>query len=268
MELRDGFIVGIFNYCDRWCERCPLTSRCRLFSDERKLRERAEEPSEEDNMAFWELLEDATDVALESIEEEPFEIDSELVARDERLDEMTDRAPLVRLSHEYAMVVHQWLDEHQEDMPSEENRFRAQRDAITPPEALEVISWHGFQIAAKLSRATRGRFEAVEEEADAEGEEFWDADDDSWDTGSEWDDDEDEGDFDLAAVYQDDADGSAKVALIGIERSIGAWTILRGAYSNEDAQILTFLRQLFRLRHLLEAGFPAARAFRRPGFDE
>jgi hypothetical protein len=32
MEVQDGFIVGIFNYCDRWCERCPLTGRCRLFA--------------------------------------------------------------------------------------------------------------------------------------------------------------------------------------------------------------------------------------------
>ena len=33
MEVRDGFIVGIFNYCDRWCERCRFTSHCRLFAD-------------------------------------------------------------------------------------------------------------------------------------------------------------------------------------------------------------------------------------------
>lgn len=33
MEVQDGFIVGIFNYCDRWCEHCPLTNRCRLFAD-------------------------------------------------------------------------------------------------------------------------------------------------------------------------------------------------------------------------------------------
>ena len=33
MELRNGFIVGIFNYCDRWCEACAFTSRCRLFAD-------------------------------------------------------------------------------------------------------------------------------------------------------------------------------------------------------------------------------------------
>jgi hypothetical protein len=33
MEVRDGFIVGVYNYCDRWCERCALTSHCRLFAD-------------------------------------------------------------------------------------------------------------------------------------------------------------------------------------------------------------------------------------------
>lgn len=33
MDVKDGFIVGIFNYCDRWCERCALTNRCRLFAD-------------------------------------------------------------------------------------------------------------------------------------------------------------------------------------------------------------------------------------------
>jgi hypothetical protein len=32
VELRDGFIVGIFNYCDRWCEACTFTSRCRVFA--------------------------------------------------------------------------------------------------------------------------------------------------------------------------------------------------------------------------------------------
>ena len=34
MEIRDGFIVGVYNYCDAWCDRCAFTSRCRLFADE------------------------------------------------------------------------------------------------------------------------------------------------------------------------------------------------------------------------------------------
>jgi hypothetical protein len=35
MEMRDGFIIGVFNYCDRWCETCALTSYCRVFAMDR-----------------------------------------------------------------------------------------------------------------------------------------------------------------------------------------------------------------------------------------
>ena len=32
MEVRDGFITGISDYCDRWCAACAFTSRCRSFA--------------------------------------------------------------------------------------------------------------------------------------------------------------------------------------------------------------------------------------------
>lgn len=52
MQVQDGFIVGIFNYCDRWCERCPLTSRCRLFADMAEIDfEQANGPLTEPRMA-------------------------------------------------------------------------------------------------------------------------------------------------------------------------------------------------------------------------
>ena len=37
MEIRDGFIVGVYNYCDSWCDRCAFTSRCRVFADMREM---------------------------------------------------------------------------------------------------------------------------------------------------------------------------------------------------------------------------------------
>jgi hypothetical protein len=37
METQDGFILGVYNYCDRWCERCALTSRCRVFAEDQRL---------------------------------------------------------------------------------------------------------------------------------------------------------------------------------------------------------------------------------------
>ncbi|BDQ03617.1 hypothetical protein [Ignavibacterium sp.] len=30
----ENFIPGIYNYCDRWCEKCNYTDRCRLFQSD------------------------------------------------------------------------------------------------------------------------------------------------------------------------------------------------------------------------------------------
>ncbi|HET6989713.1 MAG TPA: hypothetical protein VFJ43_00240, partial [Bacteroidia bacterium] len=48
-------IPGIYNYCDRWCERCTFTSRClnRELSNER---ERNLENLDVVNAEYWEVI--------------------------------------------------------------------------------------------------------------------------------------------------------------------------------------------------------------------
>jgi hypothetical protein len=65
-----------------------------------------------------------------------------------------------------------------------------------------------------------------------------------------------------------DSDGSAKVALIGIDRSIAAWRLMQLSLTERDNSIVPLILQLERLRHRLEKSFPDARGFIRPGFDE
>ena len=72
----------------------------------------------------------------------------------------------------------------------------------------------------------------------------------------------------LEAAERNDSDGSAKVALIAIERSIGAWTRLRAHLPDRADELLDLLVMLDRLRRATDAQFPAARAFKRPGFDD
>jgi hypothetical protein len=62
---------------------------------------------------------------------------------------------------------------------------------------------------------------------------------------------------------RDDNNGSAKVALIGIDRSIAAWAVLRdvGHKQAED-----FIRQLDQIRSVAEMVFANARKFIRPGW--
>ena len=52
---RPEFIPGIYNYCDRWCERCPMTARCMNYS---MAEERFPDAESQDleNEEFWQTL--------------------------------------------------------------------------------------------------------------------------------------------------------------------------------------------------------------------
>ena len=65
---------------------------------------------------------------------------------------------------------------------------------------------------------------------------------------------------------QNDWNGSAKVALISIERSAEAWRVLASATAQETPVVLA--DQLRDLRAEVEREFPDAWRFMRPGFDE
>jgi len=69
------------------------------------------------------------------------------------------------------------------------------------------------------------------------------------------------------ADFPKDSDGSAKVALIGIDRSIAAWRMMQLSLPDRVESIVPLMLQLERLRQRLENSFPHARNFIRPGFD-
>ena len=65
-----------------------------------------------------------------------------------------------------------------------------------------------------------------------------------------------------------DYDGSAKVALLGIDRSHTAWLDLVEVGAASGSEVAPFISDLVWLRAALERTFPKARAFVRPAFDE
>ena len=66
---------------------------------------------------------------------------------------------------------------------------------------------------------------------------------------------------------QSDANGSVKIALIAMDRSLGAWAELRQYFPEQTDSLLSVLVHLDRLRRQAEKEFPDARRFVRPGFD-
>lgn len=104
-------------------------------------------------------------------------------------------------------------------------------------EACEVIHWYQYQIAVKLMRALSSR----------SNEEEWP---------------------DEADNQPRDSDGSAKVALIAIGRSVSAWRLMQMCLTERADSIKPMILELERLRQRTELRFPEARDFVRPGFDE
>ena len=248
------FISGIYNYCDRWCERCPQTSRCLNYA---MAEEEFADPKTRDihNEAFWkklaETFRDTLDLVkemaasrgidLEAIDPEEFEEENRSVQ------EAAESHEISRAARAYADMAKNWFKGAEAFFGEEEEAGSGLQPVSGKEEepekggleeALEVVRWYQYQIYVKMMRAISGLMEDESE------------------------------DFDELDQYARDSDGSAKVALIGIDRSIAAWGIIGSRFpSFRSHDLPAILTHLERLRRRIEKDFPDARGFLRPGFD-
>ncbi len=252
----DNFISGIYNYCDRWCERCSFTACCMNFAmGERHFPD--EESRDIENQAFWEsmgsMFSATIDLLKEMAEEQGIDLDAisdeEMATIEEAEERQKVRVAAHALSESsklYADMVNGWFD-------ASEPVFEKKRDdlidmvrlnipgadpeaeAIALSDTVEVIRWYQYFIHVKLMRSLHSQAE------------------DDW--------------FDQEG-FPRDSDGSAKIALIAMDRSIAAWGALLQAFSQQETEILQILAHLSQLRADAEQEFPQARAFVRAGFDE
>lgn len=236
------FIPGIYNYCDRWCERCAMTSRCLNYA----MGEEDADPAARDitNQAFWDKLGESFRLTLEMVREKAEEmgidlndIDDKDYREKERLrNELAESHECCRLAKDYSGRIKAWFDGVRElfgEREADEKGYPNPEEGSLE-DAIQVVHWYQHQIYVKLMRAVRGqledRFESLDE-------------------------------------FPKDSDGSAKVALIGVDRSIGAWGEIRRQMPTGKEGVLEILRNLVVLRKRIEKAFPDARGFVRPGLD-
>jgi hypothetical protein len=261
------FISGIYNYCDRWCERCPLTARCLVYASEQADDVSADPEVHDINSAkFWKRLEsifqEAHEMILELAEEAGLdreELEGEAISVDrEQLRQDAKHHELSLSARRYAEMVQHWFIEefavegHVHDDTT--GKSKNTEDDIDVSDAIEVIRWYQFFVAAKVYRALMGLEDKRIEDALAVDDAFTDTDLD-----------EDDLQFSVAG---DDSDGSAKISLIAIDRSSSAWRVMQSSLPEKADSIKPMLLELERLRRATEQVFPQARDFIRPGFDE
>ncbi len=213
----NSFIDGIYNYCDRWCERCRFTARCRVFAMHSKHDAAGMDPFESVTASLAEARGTLQHAAVECGVDLGAPPAADDLAREEAQAALAAGHPLTVAAREYM----------------ETARARVGTLALDGPAGpLEVIQWFHTMIFVKVHRAVSGR---LHDEIDLE--------------------------------WPSDADGSAKVALMGIDESLVAWTDVSSALPGKLTAILPVIEHLDRLRRALEDAFPNARAFLRPGFD-
>lgn len=227
----------ISDYCDRWCGRCAFTERCSNFAVRV-----AEQMCDGDFNAALQLAvghPHPVDGRPEHEGDAAFMDDfADYVAtagetaealRQERAERSSiESQPIMRAIRRYARLTLAWLRAHHDGLA-------AGGDPVVR-EALEVIGWDLTLIGAKLARAffSRGLSTTI---------------------GGPPDD-----------LVQNDWNGSAKVALISLERSEAAWLTLIAA--TPDPMPGTLADALAGLRRAVCIEFPDAPSFVRPGFDE
>ncbi|HUT30141.1 MAG TPA: hypothetical protein VMX13_10145 [Sedimentisphaerales bacterium] len=244
------FIPGIYNYCDRWCERCPVTQRCMNFA----LCEEQFGDSQDLDVNTGDLLHGVSrmfqvtrEMLKEFAEREGIDLDSldlqEACDRQRTIEDTVRSHECCRSAKSYIEMVTNWFDSARnvfEQMQGElDLQARLELPGSDPHteaahliDSVEVIRWYQHQIYVKLVRAMSGTLEDGPHE------------------------------------MPKDSDGSAKIALIGIDRSIAAWDQMRNHLPEREDDILDILVHLDQLRSRTETTFPDARAFVRLGFDD
>ena len=247
-----NFIPGIYNYCDRWCERCPFTSQCMNYAlSEDELN--SPESKDTTNQAFWDNLHSIFQVTLEMVKESAEEMGIDLNAIDheefaeqqEMVHKIVNDQPHTKAAFAYADMVDKWFDSNEELLKNKAEELltlaqaeipdsRLDEDALDIKDYLEIVRWYQHQIHVKICRAASGMIR---------------------------------GELEDVEYFPEDANGSAKVAILGIERSIAAWGGLLNQFPEQENPILDMLVALKKLLRQIDGAFPDARSFIRPGFD-
>jgi len=226
-----NLISGIYNYCDRWCERCSFTERCSVYKMEKE-----EGLTDIDNISMEDTLKRVSNIfalTMEMLHEMAEDVGIDLNDLDDV--EIPKHIPgeLEELATDYGIAVYKWVAKNREFFNQQIEMYYSIDEKVSKMinEVIQVISWYGPLLGAKTHRAMY--------KADYE-------------------------------VESDNYDklGSAKIALISLERSIGAFSFILNNIPEKEDESLKFLATLTKIKRLLKDTYPEAMSFKRPGFDD
>ncbi|HSD62391.1 MAG TPA: hypothetical protein VLB50_01300, partial [Ignavibacteriaceae bacterium] len=239
METKEeNFIPSIYNYCDRWCERCEYTGRCRLFSMENEKKENGGYP-DLDNID--EVMKDVKKSFAETfrmIEEYAAKFKIDLSSMEEIPERQSVQTPLSFLAAKYFQDASEYLKKLREEIKTRsiENAALSALIPVNPGmnemlgilECFEIIQWYHTMIPVKIERANSSSADINAD--DKEGTEF--------------------------AKY--DMNGSAQVAYKSILKSMTALGMVHGWTEQLKEESMNLIIDAGRIKNSIEKDFPEA----------
>lgn len=253
-----GFIPGIYNYCDRWCEKCSQQEHCMSYVMGKKIEEKGgfnfDEEIARDDENVWtrlkgvfestyevlhELAEergmDVEDIyTSENIDKEFWGEDYEMGEHKEKENLLIESSDIIRVCLIYENLADKCLEKIFEVLDEKEESGAEELPGNEIDDLLDTINWYLDLIQAKMRRALYGYYRMRT-------------------TGKE---------------EREDFNGSAKVALISIDKTVVAWKEVTEYCPDNAREISHILVVLEQLERDIERQFKEARSFFRLGFDE
>lgn len=242
------YISGIYNYCDRWCEKCSFTSNCLLYTNESKII--THEILNNGDLTGIEKIfmpdfpdedgEDDYDGEDDFIFNQEDITDEEIKPLRQLLDDMPPHS-LELLADEYFETAHTFLN----DLNDKFNLYPVDKDRLVNQEyaklsdLFDVVSWYHIFIGAKIKRALLGKADLLQED-----------------------------DEDVRSFTTDDINGSAKVASIGVAKSVESLNQMYNLLEEYHPQISSLLVTAGKIQNEITEEFPGYKEFMRPGLDD
>lgn len=239
----DKYISGIYNYCDRWCEKCSFTDKCLSFE---MSMEKFDDKVDMSDKKFWADLENSfrlvkemlTDYMKEHNISMPTDEENAIIEIEmKRIDDTIKANPLIIESRIYNKTTTNVLRENDYFVPQPSSIKEEEKESENLKrlqDAIEIILYYKNLIYIKLSRTLHSYYTD--------------------------DDDEYEG-------YEEDKLVSARITVVIIERSMTAWHFILERNPNQSDMIIDLLLQLNKIKAGIEKLVPKVVGYKRPYFD-
>jgi hypothetical protein len=253
-------ISGIYNYCDRWCEKCFYTNRCLLFKREAELEIRyilrdensnnhdvtrdfdaedmqedldflSQRGEEKDNCEFF----DAEDYDEDYDEDEDEEFENFL--EEEYTADINQKSfnPLIHLSEELFKELDNYNDVVKTYFPSEVEKYDNENPII---KNLQTLGWYVPQISVKIRMCFWGKRQLEKAKSKLSEE-----------------------------IEEEMLNVSSRIVYLGIKNSISALNALRLLSSEMETETVLFISTLKIIKQMFLEEFPKAETYKRPYFD-